>query len=68
MRAVQDGATVSGFSLRNLLAGAAAALAEGLPAERAVVHAYEQTAAALKSGAVDCRFSGSTAILSVLQV
>ena len=52
---------------RNLLAGAAAGLATGASAEQAIMRAFELTAAALKACEVDCRFSGSTAILSILE-
>ena len=65
-----DGAAVSGFGLRNLLAGAAAALSAGKAPREAIQYAFEITARGLAEaqakGTVDCKFSGSTAILSVL--
>jgi serine/threonine protein phosphatase PrpC len=62
-----EGASVSGYSLRNLLAGAAAALQSGKPAAEAVQFAFVRTSSTMPHMVNDCRFSGSTAILTVLQ-
>ena len=58
---------VSGYGMRNLLAGAAAALQAGKSATEAVQFAYSRTSSTMAQNVHDCRFSGSTAILSVLQ-
>ena len=62
-----EGAAVSGYALRNLLAGAASALQSGKSASDAVHFAFARTSATMAQNVSDCRFSGSTAILTVLQ-
>jgi len=61
-----EGASVSGYSTRNLLAGCAAALQEGQSPSDAVTSAFARTAATMPHNVSDCRFSGSTAILMVM--
>ena len=62
-----EGAAVSGYALRNLLAGCASALQAGKSASDAVHFAFARTSATMMQNVSDCRFSGSTAILTVLQ-
>ena len=62
-----EGASVSGYGCRNLLAGAASALQQGMSASDAVAHAFARTASTMAANVNDCRFSGSTAILTVLR-
>ena len=62
-----EGASVSGFALRNLLAGCASALRAGKPPADAVHFAFGRTSGTMAQNVSDCRFSGSTAILTVLQ-
>tara|TARA_B110001452_G_scaffold59012_1_gene45847 strand:- start:250 stop:1158 length:909 start_codon:yes stop_codon:yes gene_type:complete len=63
----QEGAQVSGFSQKNLFAACTAALAAGHGPSEAVAYAFEKTAAALEGrSGIDCRFSGSTAVLALI--
>jgi len=62
-----EGAQVSGYGLRNLLAGVAAALQAGKSATDAVAWAFACTSSTMPHNVTDCRFSGSTAILTVMQ-
>jgi len=62
-----EGASVSGYALRNLLAGCASALQAGKPATDAVNFGFARTSGTMAQNVSDCRFSGSTAILTVLQ-
>jgi len=62
-----EGATVSGYALRNLLAGCASALGAGKSAADAVNFAFTRTSSTMIHNVSDCRFSGSTAILTVMQ-
>jgi serine/threonine protein phosphatase PrpC len=62
-----EGASVSGYSLRNLLAGCASALQAGKPVSDAIHFAFARTSSTMAANVTDCRFSGSTAILTVLQ-
>lgn len=63
----QEGALVSGFCQQNLFAAARAALSAGHAPTEAVRYAFEKTAAALEErSGIDCRFSGSTAVLALL--
>ena len=61
-----EGAAVSGYALRNLLAGCASALQAGKSASDAIHFAFARTSATMAQNVSDCRFSGSTAILTVL--
>ena len=61
-----EGAAVSGYALRNLLAGCADALRQGKSASDAIHFAYARTSNTMLANVSDCRFSGSTAILTVL--
>ena len=61
-----EGASVSGYALRNLLSGATAALEAGKSASDAVNFAFVRTSATMQQHVPDCRFSGSTAILMIL--
>ena len=63
----QEGASVSGYATRNLLAGCAAALQQGHSASDAITMAYHRTTSTMPQNVSDCRFSGSTAILMVIQ-
>ena len=63
----QEGASVSGYATRNLLAGCAAALQQGHSASDAITTAYHRTTSTMPQNVSDCRFSGSTAILMVIQ-
>ena len=62
-----EGAVVSGYALRNLLAGCASALQAGKSASDAVHFAFARTSGTMAQNVNDCRFSGSTAILTVLE-
>ena len=62
-----EGASVSGYAIRNLIAGAASAIQAGKSATEAIQFAYSRTSGTMAQNVNDCRFSGSTAILSVLQ-
>ena len=62
-----EGASVSAYATRNLLAGAASALDLGKSPTEAVESAFARTSATMAKHVTDCRFSGSTAILTIMK-
>ena len=61
-----DGASVSSYAARNLMGGVAAALQAGKSPAEALMVAFQRTSATMPHNVKDCRFSGSTAIFTIL--
>ncbi len=62
-----EGAAVSRYCVKNLLAGVAAMLRAEKTAPEAIEWAFSRTSDTMAQHLTDCRFSGSTAVVSVMQ-